>query len=100
MKGAYEQIIEGYSYVCPECSYANRFSFSDDGCGECGFREEYVDPDEWFDGNTKLIKKIKNRDKLKLYITEIITSNSVDMGGSYSVTDIDTLVIEIMEILQ
>ena len=100
MKGAYEQIIEGYSYVCPECSYANRFSFSDDGCGECGFREEYVDPDEWLDGNTKLIKKIKNRDKLKLYITEIITSNSVDMGGSYSVTDIDTLVIEIMEILQ
>lgn len=100
MKGAYEQIIEGYSYVCPECSYANRFSFSDDGCGECGFREEYVDPDEWFDGNTKLLKKIKNRDKLKLDITEIIKSNSVDMGDSYSVIDIETLADEIMEILQ
>ena len=54
MIGCYNSFSDGYGivgwhYTCPDCGYENRFSASDDGCGECGFSEIYVDPDDWYD---------------------------------------------------
>ena len=59
MKGQYIPFndgygIVGYDYKCPQCGHETRFAFSDEGCEQCGFSEDYVDPDEWYDEQMKL----------------------------------------------
>ena len=38
--------IVGYSYECPECGHETRFTDCEEGCENCCYCEEYVDPDE------------------------------------------------------
>lgn len=41
--------IVGYGYECPRCDFVTQFTTSEEGCSECGFSEEYKDPDDWYD---------------------------------------------------
>jgi len=59
MKGLYSPFndgygIVGYHYLCPDCRHVSRFTNCEDGCEKCGFAEEYVDPDEWYEEQMKL----------------------------------------------
>jgi uncharacterized protein (DUF983 family) len=58
MKGQYRPFndgygIVGYSYLCPQCGHETMFTNSKNGCEKCGFSEEYVDPDEWYEEHLK-----------------------------------------------
>jgi len=45
--------IVGYGYECPKCKHESMFTTCDDGCEECGFKEPYKDPDDWYDEEMK-----------------------------------------------
>lgn len=54
MKGRYIPFSDGfgfvgYSYVCPNCNHETPLVDCEEGCDWCGFTEEYVDPDDWYD---------------------------------------------------
>jgi len=56
MKGKYIPFndghgIVGYGYECPECKHHSLFADCEQGCESCGFKEEYKDPDDWYDEN-------------------------------------------------
>jgi hypothetical protein len=46
--------IVGYIYVCPKCNTHNPFQNCDEGCKKCGFKEPYVDADDWYEYNMGL----------------------------------------------
>lgn len=41
--------IVGYHYECPRCSAITKFTDCEEGCEQCGYSEEYVDPDDWYE---------------------------------------------------
>ena len=59
MCGSYTPFCDGYGivgwhYNCPKCKHETRFSDSEQGCEDCGYSEDYVDPDEWYDYRVSL----------------------------------------------
>lgn len=46
--------IVGYFYKCPECQHVTAFTDCEKGCEKCGFSEEYVDADDWYDEQMNL----------------------------------------------
>jgi hypothetical protein len=59
MKGQYIPIsddfgIIGYYYKCPICNNESQFTDCEIGCNKCGFKEPYVDPDDWHDEQMNL----------------------------------------------
>jgi hypothetical protein len=58
MKGKYIPFndgfgIVGYGYLCPKCEHETKFTDCEEGCEKCGFSEEYVDPDDWYEKQIK-----------------------------------------------
>ena len=75
MKGEYIPVndgwgIIGWNYKCPECNHITEFTDCEDGCEECGFSEEYVDPHDLFENKNKEVMKKKS-------INQILTDEFV-----------------------